>query len=68
MGSTLRPASTTSTSWDAFSDVDAFVEEVLSELATMALDGTCPTHPGPKPALAGATLRKATMGIWCVGY
>ncbi len=68
MGTAVRPASTTPTSWDAFSDVDAFVEEVLSELATMAMDGTRPTRSGPKPALAGAALRKAIMGIWCVCF
>lgn len=68
MGTAVRPASTTPTSWDAFSDVDAFVDEVLSELATIAMDGTRPTRSGPKPALAGAALRKAIMGIWCVCF
>jgi len=33
MGSTVRPASTTPASWDAFSNVDAFMDEVLTELA-----------------------------------
>jgi transposase len=68
MGTATRPAKTAPAAWDAFSDVDAFVDEVLSELAAMAADGTRPTRPGPKPALAGAELRKAVMAIWCVGF
>jgi hypothetical protein len=55
-------------SWDAFRDVDAFVDEVLTELAAMATDGTKPTRSGPKPPLAGAALRKALLAIWCVGF
>ena len=61
MGTATRPATTSPAPWDAFSDVDAFVDEVLVELAAMAADGTRPTRSGPKPALAGAELRKA---IW----
>ena len=68
MGTALCPASTTPASWDALSDVDAFVDEVLSELAAMAADGSRPTRSGPKPALAGAGLRKAIMSIWCVCF
>ncbi|HYH19875.1 MAG TPA: hypothetical protein VD995_14770 [Azospirillum sp.] len=68
MGLAVRPASTTSASWDAFSDVDAFVDEVLSELTAMAADGSRPTRSGPKPALTGAALRKAIMAIWCVCF
>jgi transposase len=52
----------------AFSDVDAFVDAVLTELAAMAADGTRPTRSGPKLALTGAALRKAIMAIWCVGF
>ena len=48
-------------------DIEAFVDEVLAELAAMAADGTRPTRSGPKPPLAGAALRKAIMAIWCVG-
>src|SRR3954449_10040721 len=68
MGTATRPAKTAPAPWDAFSDVDAFVDEVLVELAAMAADGTRPTRPGPKPALAGAALRKAIMAIWCTGF
>ena len=68
MGTAVRPASTAPASWDAFSDVDAFVDEVLTELTAMAADGTRPTRPGPKAPLTGAALRKAIMGIWCVGF
>lgn len=68
MGTAVRLACTTPASWDAFSDVDAFVEEVLSELTAMAADGSRPTRSGPKPALTGAALRKAIMAIWCVCF
>src|SRR5215211_6710681 len=68
MGIAFTPAKTSPASWDAFADVDAFVDEVLAELAAMAADGTRPTRTGPKPPLAGAALRKATMAIWCVAF
>ena len=62
------PAKTSPASWDAFCDVDAFVDAVLAELAAMAADGTRPTRSGPKPPLTGAALRKAIMAIWCVCF
>ena len=66
MGTAVRTAKTSPASWDAFSDVDAFVDEVLTELAAMA--GTKPTRSGPKPALTGAALRKAIIAIWCLCF
>src|SRR3954447_11120702 len=66
MGTAFTPAKTSLASWDAFSDVDAFVDAVLAELTVMA--GTKPTRRGPKPPLAGAALRKAVMAIWCVCF
>ena len=66
MGTAVRTAKTSPASWDAFSDVEAFVDEVLTELESMAADGTRPTRSGPKPPLTGAALRKATMAIWCL--
>jgi hypothetical protein len=66
MGTAFTPAKTSPASWDAFADVDAFVDAVLAELAAMA--GTKPTRRGPKPPLAGAALRKAIMAIWCVCF
>src|SRR3954463_9919134 len=68
MGTAFRPAKTSPTSWDAFSDVDAFVDAVLAELAAMAAEGTRPTRSGPKPPLTGAALRKAILAIWCVCF
>src|SRR3954463_8895041 len=68
MGTAVRPAKTSPGPWDAFADVDAFVDEVLVELEAMAKDGSRPTRSGPKPPLAGAALRKAVMAIWCVGF
>ena len=68
MGTATRPATTSPAPWDAFSDVEAFVDEVLVELAAMAADGSRPTRCGPKPALAGAELRKAVMAIWCTCF
>jgi len=68
MGTATRPATTSQTPWDAFSDVDTFVDTVVVDLAAMAADGTRPTRSGPKPALAGAALRKAVMAVWCIGF
>src|SRR3954467_9643013 len=68
MGTAVRPAKTSPGSWDAFADVDIFVDAVLAELAAMASDGARPQRPGPKPPLSGARLRKAVMAIWCVCF
>ena len=54
MGTAFTPAKTSPASWDAFSDVEAFVDAVLAELAAMAADGTRRTRSGPKPPLSGA--------------
>ena len=66
MGTAFNPAKTSRASWDAFADVDAFVDAVLAELAAMA--GTRRTRSGPKAPLTGAALRKAIMAIWCVCF
>ena len=68
MGTAVRPAKTSPGPWNAFADVDAFVDEVLAELAALAKDGVRPMRSGPKPPLAGAALRKAVMAIWCVCF
>ena len=68
MGTAVRPAKTSPGPWNAFADVDAFVDEVLVELEAMAKDGSRPMRSGPKPPLAGAALRKAIMAIWCVCF
>jgi hypothetical protein len=68
MGTAVRPAKTSPGPWDAFADVDAFVDDVLAELKAMAKDGSRPQQSGPKPPLAGAALRKAVMAIWCVCF
>src|SRR4051812_18861642 len=68
MGTAFTPAKTSPASWDAFADVEAFVDAVLAELAAMAADGTRPTRSGPKPPLTGAALRKAILAIWCVAF
>jgi hypothetical protein len=48
MGTAFNPAKTSPASRDAFSDVEAFVDAVLAELAAMAADGTRPTRRGPR--------------------
>jgi hypothetical protein len=68
MGTAIHPASTTPAFWEAFTDVDAFVDEVLAEGTAMAADGTRPARPGPKPSLTGPALRKAILAIWCVAF
>jgi hypothetical protein len=45
MGTAFNPAKTSPASWDAFSDVDAFVDAVLAELAAMAAEA--PGGPAP---------------------
>ena len=68
MGTAVRPAKTSPGPWDAFDDLDIFVDAVLAELAAMARDGARPQRPGPRPPLNGARLRKAVMAIWCVCF
>lgn len=68
MGTVVRTAKSSPASWDAFVDVDTFVDEVLMELAVMEAGGAKPTRPGPKPALVGAAPRKAIMAIWCLRF
>src|SRR3954471_1715693 len=68
MGTTFTPAKTSPASWDAFSDVDAFVDAVLAELAAMAADGTRRSRSGPRRPLPGAALRRAILAIWCVAF
>jgi hypothetical protein len=53
--------------WDAFADVDLFVDDVPAELTAMARDGTRPQR-GAQPPPAGAPLRNAVMAIWCVCF
>jgi hypothetical protein len=68
MGAAVRPPKTSPGPWDAFADVDAFVDEVLAELEARAKDGRRPIRSGPKPPLIGATPCKAVMAIWCVCF
>jgi hypothetical protein len=68
MGTAVRLAKTSLGPWDAFADVDAFMDEVLAELEAMVKGGKRPMQSGPKPPLAGAPLRKAVMAIWCVCF
>ena len=42
MGTATRPAKTAPAPWDAVSDLGAFIDAVLVELAAMAADGTRP--------------------------
>ena len=67
MGTAFTPATTSPASWDAFSDVDAFVDAVLAELAAMAADGARLTRWAEAGAGWGC-LRKAIMAIWCVAF
>jgi hypothetical protein len=68
MGTAVRPAKTSPGPWDAFADIDVFVDEVLAELEIMAKEGARPVRSGPKPPLAGAALHKAVMATWCVCF
>jgi hypothetical protein len=57
MGTAFTPARTSSASWDAFSDIEVFVDAVLAELVAAATDGTRSTRSGPKPSLVGGERR-----------
>ncbi len=54
---------TASSSWDAFADVDAFVDEVLVELTVLASEGERQPRPGPTPRPTDAPLCKVMMAI-----
>jgi hypothetical protein len=56
IGTPVRSAKTSPGPWNAFADVDVFVDEVLAELTAMARDGIRPPQSGPKPALTGTAL------------
>jgi hypothetical protein len=48
MGTAVRPAKTSPGPWDAFADVNAFVDEVLAELEAMAnplINQSAPLRP-----------------------
>jgi hypothetical protein len=61
MGTAVGTATTSPASCDAFSDVDAFVDEVMAELAAMATDGTCPTR-GAEAGADGSTVAQGDHG------
>ena len=46
MGTAVRTAKPSPASWDAFSDVDAFVDGVVTELAAMETNSTKPRSLG----------------------
>jgi hypothetical protein len=55
--------------------VHSAVQQPLHLLSVTAVEIGCsrrlggrPMRSGPKPALAGAMLRKAVMAIWCVCF
>jgi hypothetical protein len=49
VGTAFNPAKTSPASWDAFSDVDAFVDAVLAELVAMAADRGSGLKPSKFP-------------------
>src|SRR3954447_14121229 len=61
MGTAVRTAKTSPASWDAFADVDAFVDEVLMELAAMA--GTRPTRMANRQRDGAASADAARSGL-----
>jgi hypothetical protein len=62
MGTAVRPAKTSPGPWDAFADVEVFVNDVLAELAAMAADGTRPVRQGPKPPLSRSGVAQGRHG------
>ena len=47
MGTAVRPAKTSPGPWDAFADVDVFVDAVRAELTAMVSDGAQHSDQGP---------------------
>jgi len=62
MGTAFNPAKTSLASWDAFNDVDAFVDAVLVELAAMGADGTRRSRIGPRLILGFRVLVEECAG------
>jgi hypothetical protein len=62
MGTANRPAKTLPGPWDAFANVDVFVDEVLAELAAMAKAGARPVQSGPKPSLGRRSIAQGRHG------
>jgi len=63
MGMGVRTPRDSPASWDASADVDAFVDEVLMELAATEGDGTKPTRSGLKLALSGAACTRRSESL-----
>ena len=62
MGTAVRTAKTSPASWDAFRDIEAFVDEVLAELAAMAADGTRPTRHRAEAAIGRSGAAQGDYG------
>ena len=68
MSTTIVAAKTMKSSWNAFADVDAFVDSVLAELSEMKIEGVRIRSSGPRASMDDVALRKAIMAIWCVCF
>ena len=62
MGTAVRPAKTSPGPWDAFADVDVFVEEVLAELVAMAMEGAQPHAIRAKGAIGRSRAAQSRHG------
>jgi hypothetical protein len=62
LGNTFIPVEASRASWDAFSAVDAFADEVLAELTAMRADDTKSTRPRLTPPLTGLSFGQADCG------
>jgi hypothetical protein len=73
MGTATRPAKTFAGLWDAFADVDVFVDEVMAELAAMAKEGSRPidrgqSQPWPERCCARPSWRSGVfVSVACSG-
>jgi hypothetical protein len=61
MGTAVRPAKTSPGPWDAFADVDVFVDEVLAELEAMIKVPT--TEQQKRGALRAAPPRLLLLSV-----
>lgn len=68
MGTQIRSAQTQSGSWNAFDDVEVFVDAVLAEIAAMKRSDRRLGRRGPKGGSDNKTRRRIIMAVWCVCF
>lgn len=63
MGSAVRPVSTTPANWHAFTDVHAYVDEVLAELTAITADDSRISRSAPSCFVRGVDGSETIHGL-----